>query len=226
VDLGFRDGLEDHRKQAAGTCEIALPYGVVGVAGEGGVEDLGDLRPPFQPSCNCARRLILMGHAQAHGAQAAQDQPSIFGRCAHAQKLVHVAQAVQPFLVVGDDCPTQHIRMAILIFGQSLHGQINAQFKGLHEHTCRPRVVNHGGNTRRTRAGGDGWNVLHFKGEGAWAFQHNEACVGADQVGNACPNPGVIILGHQHMIARFGGRQQHQSDGLQARGAQHRAQAA
>ena len=48
-DRRFGHRLQLEAEQAAGALEIALPQGMAGIAGQGGIEDAGDFRPGLEP---------------------------------------------------------------------------------------------------------------------------------------------------------------------------------
>ena len=64
VDFCGRHGVKLDAEQAGGARKIAFPEGVAGVGFQGGMEDAGDLRVLFKPSCDFEGRSFVLRHPE------------------------------------------------------------------------------------------------------------------------------------------------------------------
>ena len=71
--------------------------------------------------------------------------------------------------------------MAADVFGQGLHGDIDAEREGVEQDAGGIGVVERDGNVAGVGGGDDGWNVLDLHGDGAGALAPDERGVFANE---------------------------------------------
>ena len=163
-------GLEDDAEQAAGAGVIALPDGMPGGAGKGGVKDAPHLRPLTEPARDANPRFHLVIEPDRERAHAAEREPAIIGARILAEGERRSPHPLPVLVGAGGDGAEQQVGMAADIFRQRLQRDIDAMGEGLEEMDA-PGIVHQHLDAAGMGGLGQRRHVLHLEAVAAGALQ-------------------------------------------------------
>lgn len=203
------------------------------------IEHRRQFAPSAQPLGHVKRIPHVALEAEVEGADAAQRQIHIIRSGELAKAFIGFLEARPGFEIAGDDAH-HGVGMADEILRRRLDRDIATMGEGLEIVAGAPGVVDHGNGTLGMGGGGDGGNVLHLHGLGAGTLAIDDASVGADKIGDAGADQGIVIgrldaealeqrvaelagrmidaVDHQEMIARLEKGEEGRRDRRHARG--------
>ena len=84
--------------------------------------------------------------------------------------------------------------MAREIFSGGVHGNIDTVAKGFEKERSAPGVIQDRGDAVFSGYCGNGWNILHLKGEGPWGLQKYYPSLWLNQGLYACSHEWIVII--------------------------------
>ena len=79
--------------------------------------------------------------------------------------LLRDAETLVEGVVADSDRAEQQVAVAADVFGDGLHGDVDAMSEGVEEHAGGPGVVDHNFYVARVSGGDNGWDVLNLHGD-------------------------------------------------------------
>src|SRR6266481_5401762 len=124
--------------------------------------DFGAIGKPFGYS-EC--RVFDGGEAHGQRLQAAESEAAIVGRHRKTKHLLRDAETLVDGVIANGDRAEQQVAVAADVFGDGLHGNVDAMSEGVEEHAGGPGVVDHNFYVARVSGGDNGWDVLNLHGD-------------------------------------------------------------
>src|SRR5437764_1349098 len=191
---GYRGG-KFNGKNARRAGKIPLPDFMSRAAGESGVTQSRCLRLLLQPPGNRERALLELLQPDGKRLQSSYRQTAIVRRGAHSEQLTGIPQRLIVAMISGGNGPEQYVTVAAYVFGERLHGHVDAGGESVEENSCRIGIVQRRHDASLTRSLGYGPNILHFHRDRSWALTPDQLGCRPQQMPNVRPDQRIVILG-------------------------------
>jgi hypothetical protein len=127
--------------------------------------------------------------------ESAKCKAAVVGGDSAADDLLSVAEAPVERIVADGDGAEKKIAVTANVFGDGLHGDVDAMREGVEKNAGGPGVVENHEDVAGMSGGNDGGEVLDFHGDGAGTLAPDEARVFFDERRDSGAEGGIVEIG-------------------------------